>query len=90
MSGGRRQTDIFQLNGGDVFSYLAANQRCLKISNVFYGIDGTCRGPNKVRDELCTLGDCDCWYGARHCAWMKQARVWADKRSRERTDQQLG
>ena len=41
MSGGGRQTDVFQLNGGDVFSYLAANQRYLKISDVFYGIDGT-------------------------------------------------
>ena len=49
MSGGGRQIDVFQLNGGDVFSYLAANWRCFKFSDVFYGIDGSYHGEKMIR-----------------------------------------
>jgi len=39
--GGRRRPDIFNLDEGDIFSHLSANQQCLKIRDLLYGKDGT-------------------------------------------------
>ena len=36
------------MRGGDVFSHLAANWRCFKFSDVFYGIDGTLAAKNDI------------------------------------------
>jgi len=40
-----------------------------------------CCGPNKVRDELSTFGDCGCWYNIGHQAQIEYAEALANKRA---------